>query len=240
MRGSRLQVEEEEPPTAGPTPSGFQPPELAPLSRSRSSPVSRVTHLTDREGPPTCPSATSHPAPVTGAKGLPTTKRGPKVVLSRRHRLPAEQVARCVWARSWQRRQRTREQSGVPLQPSGALQPFFPPPWLVLSPFAPLGLSCQRRPSRTGRKSCSCFSAPVVCTLGVNTEPRHPGRSAVGGGSVGRVREEVLSDHFSARKPLLAAWSRLIGAFSPQWCFFFGPHPSPKIGGYASRNKCCC
>ncbi|XP_040501337.1 uncharacterized protein LOC121106313 isoform X2 [Ursus maritimus] len=78
MRGSRLQVEEEEPPTAGPTPSGFQPPELAPLSRSRSSPVSRVTHLTDREGPPTCPSATSHPAPVTGAKGLPTTKRGPK------------------------------------------------------------------------------------------------------------------------------------------------------------------
>lgn len=118
-----------------------------------------------------------------------------------------------VWARSWQRRQRTREQSGVPLQPSGALQPFFPPPWLVLSPFAPLGLSCQRRPSRTGRKSCSCFSAPVVCTLGVNTEPRHPGRSAVGGGSVGRVREEVLMTISLLVSPCLPPGAGLSGHF---------------------------
>lgn len=53
-------------------------------------------------------------------------------------------------------------------------------------------------PTQAGRAALASvlLSAPVVCTLGVNTEPRHPGRSAVGGGSVGRVREEVLSDPF--------------------------------------------
>lgn len=41
-------------------------------------PLSLVAHLTHGEGPPTSPCRPSHPAPVPGAKGLPTTRRGPK------------------------------------------------------------------------------------------------------------------------------------------------------------------
>ncbi|XP_027447918.1 uncharacterized protein LOC113921446 [Zalophus californianus] len=78
MRRSRLQVQEGEPRTAGSTVLGFQLPELAPHTRSRAPPVSWVPHLTHGEGLHTCPQGPSHPAPVPGAKGLPTARRGLK------------------------------------------------------------------------------------------------------------------------------------------------------------------
>lgn len=158
-----------------------------------------------------------------------------QVCLLRQHRLPAEQVAKMLMGKMLAATPvDTGTEQGSAQLPGVALSLPGNCTLLILSSFAPLRLSCQLCPSHPGWKSNPCFppfSLHLLLTHVVLTwspASRLIGRQPRLCWWSPWFCEEVLSDGFSALKLHLLPWS-----------FFFVPHPSPKMGGYASRNKCC-